>query len=187
MIRSKQARAPGFVSTRALLRDDLLATELARLNPGRVQGLVLVDPATVGQRHAFIQADRARVVADDAALLGMLPPAMGADYRSLIAQLDAPAAALPRTMPDVPVALLTATRAAEEPFVFEETAHGKSLWKAQHAALFAAFSRGTHSYFVTGHNIHREEPQAVIDAVRRVWTPVSPAADPGETAANGGG
>jgi len=146
----------------------LLATEYARRHPERVRGLVLVDPATMGQRHAFLRAGRARVLADDAALLDMLPPALGADYRALVAQLDSAQAATPRAMPDVPVALLTATRIADEPFVFEETAQGKALWKSQHAALFAGFSRGTHRYFATGHNIHREDPQAVVEAVRAV-------------------
>lgn len=146
----------------------LLATEFARRHPERLQGLVLVDPATLGQRHAFRQADAARVQADDATLLKMLPPALGAEYRTLIAQLDAPQAAGPRLMPDVPVALLTATRVAAEPFVFEETAQGKALWKGQHATLFAAFSRGTHRYFATGHNLHREDPKVVVDAIRSV-------------------
>lgn len=148
----------------------LLATEYARHHPERLQGLVLVDPATLGQRHAFQQADRVRVQADDKALLGMLPPALGADYRTLIAQLDAPDAATPQAMPDVPVAMLTSTNVAAEPFVFEETAQGKALWKAQHAALFAAFSRGTHRYLATGHNIHREDPAAVVEAIRAVAT-----------------
>lgn len=146
----------------------LLATEFARRHPARVRGLVLVDPATMGQRHAFRQADAARVQADDTALLKMLPPALGADYRTLVAQLDAPAAATPRAMPDVPVALLTSTQVAAEPFVFEETAQGKALWKVQHAMLFAGFSHGTHRYFATGHNIHREDPKAVVEAIRTV-------------------
>lgn len=146
----------------------LLATEFARRHPQRLQGLVLVDPATMGQRHAFRQADAARVQADDAALLGMLPPALGAEYRTLVAQLDAPHAARARAMPDVPVALLTATRVAAEPFVFEETAQGKALWKAQHGSLFAGFSRGTHRYLDAGHNLHREDPAAVVEAIRAV-------------------
>lgn len=146
----------------------LLATEFARRYPQRLQGMVLVDPATLGQRHAFRRADHARVEADDAALLKMLPPALGADYRTLIAQLDSPSAAAPQAMPDVPVALLTATRVAAEPFVFEQTAQGKALWKAQHATLFASFSRGTHRYLATGHNIHREAPDAVVKAIRAV-------------------
>ncbi|NYZ63178.1 alpha/beta fold hydrolase [Luteimonas deserti] len=146
----------------------LLVTEFARRYPERVQGLVLVDPATMGQRHAFRQADAARVQADDTALLAMLPPALGAEYRTLVAQLDAPAAAAPHAMPDVPVALLTTTQVAAEPFVFEETARGKALWKVQHAALFAGFSQGTHRYFATGHNLHREDPEAVVAAIREV-------------------
>lgn len=146
----------------------LLATEYARRHPERLQGLVLVDPATLGQRHAFRRADAVRVEADDATLLKMLPPAMAADYRTLVAQLDAPAAAAPRALPDVPVVLLTATRVPAEPFVFEETAAGKALWKSQHAALFAGAARGTHRYFATGHNIHREAPAAVVQAIREM-------------------
>ncbi len=144
----------------------LLATEFARAHPGRLQALVLVDPATLQQRHAFKAADRDRVLADDKALLSMLPPAMGADYAALIAQLDSAAAASPAPIPDLPMALLTSTQVADEPFVFEETSQGKALWKAQHAALFAGVSRGTHRYFASGHNIHRDDPGAVADAIR---------------------
>ncbi|MEO6798443.1 MAG: alpha/beta hydrolase [Rhodanobacter sp.] len=146
----------------------LLATEFARLHPDRLQGLVLVDPATLGQRHAFKKAHRERVLADDKALLAMLPPEMVEDYKLLIVQLDSETAALPQQQPDLPVALLTATKVSARPFVFEETAEGKAIWKRQHAALFAGFSRGTHQYFATGHNIHREIPKAVADAIRAV-------------------
>ena len=59
-------------------------------------------------------------------------------------------------------------RDVAEPFVFEETAQGKAIWKREHAALFAGFSRGTHAYFATGHNIHREDPKAVAEAIRSV-------------------
>ena len=146
----------------------LLATEFARLHPGRLQGLVLVDPATMGQRHAFKQADLDRVLADDKALLSMLPPAMAEDYKLLIAQLDSEAAASPRNQADLPVVLLTSTQVAAEPFVLEETEQGKAIWKRQHAALFASFSHGSHQYYATGHNIHRENPKAIADAIRSV-------------------
>jgi pimeloyl-ACP methyl ester carboxylesterase len=153
----------------------LLATELARQHPDRIAGLVLVDPATISQRHAYIAADRARVLADDKALMGMLPAAMGADYQMLIKQLDSPDATSARAMPDVPVALLTSTQVAADPMVFEETAQGKAIWKAQHGVLFASFSRGTHRYLATGHNIHREDPKAVADAIRAVVSSSKPA------------
>lgn len=146
----------------------LLATEYARRHPERLQGLVLVDPATLSQRHEFMKADRERVLADDRTLESVLPPKWVADYKLLIAQLDSEAALAPQREPDLPVALMTSTQVAAEPFVFEETAQGKALWKRQHAALFAAYSRGTHRYFATGHNIHREDPKAVAEAVRSV-------------------
>ncbi|QNP42236.1 alpha/beta hydrolase [Lysobacter terrestris] len=146
----------------------LLATEFARQHPQRLLGLVLVDPATMGQRHDSMRADRERVLADDKALLAMLPPNMAEDYKLLIAQLDNPAAETPRSLPDLPVALLTSTQVAAEPFVFEETAQGKALWKREHADLFAGVSRGIHQYYATGHNIHRENPKAVAEAIRFV-------------------
>ena len=146
----------------------LLSTEFARLHPQRLQGLVLVDPATLAQRHEAMQVDRERILADDTALLGMLPPNMASDYRALMAQLDGAAAAAPRSQPDLPVVLLTSTNVEAEPFVFEETAQGKALWKRQHAALFAGYTRGMHQYFATGHNIHRERPKAVADGIRHV-------------------
>ncbi|WP_343145378.1 hypothetical protein [Stenotrophomonas sp. ATCM1_4] len=93
---------------------------------------------------------------------------MAADYQTLVAQLDAPDAATPRTMPDVPVALLTSTQVAAKPFVLEETVQGKAVWKAQHVMQFAGFARGSHRYFATGHNIHREDPAAIVDAIHAV-------------------
>ena len=108
------------------------------------------------------------MLADDRTLESVLPPKWAADYKLLIAQLDSEAALAPQREPDLPVALMTSTQVAAEPFVFEETAQGKALWKRQHAALFAAYSRGTHRYFATGHNIHREAPKAVAEAVRSV-------------------
>jgi pimeloyl-ACP methyl ester carboxylesterase len=155
----------------------LLATEFARQHPELVASLVLVDPATMGQRRAFMAVDRKRVLADDKTLLGVLPPALGAQYLLLTKQLDAAGAATVRPMPDVPVVLMTSTQVASEPFVFEETAAGKSIWKAQHAALFATFTRGIHRYFDTGHNIHREKPKAVADAIRTAAILASPPAN----------
>ena len=146
----------------------LLASEFARRHPQRLLGVVLVDPATLGQRHAFKQADAARVQADDQALLAMLPPPLAADYRLLVEQLDRADAAAPRAPADVPLALMTSTQVAADPFVLEETAQGKAIWKRQHAELFAGFVRGSHRYYATGHNLHREDPKAVADAVRSV-------------------
>ena len=146
----------------------LLATDYARSHSDRLLGLVLVDPATMGQRRAFEHADRKRVLADDRAVLAMLPPALAKDYRLLIAELDSEAAAMPPVQSNLPLELLTSTQVAADPFVFEETAQGKALWRLQHALLFAEFSHGTHEYFATGHNIHRENPKAVADAVRSI-------------------
>lgn len=96
--------------------------------------LVLVDPATMDQRRGFKRADRSRLLADDRKLLVMLPPQLAKDYQLLIDQLESETAAAPRVEADVPMALLTSTQVTADPF--------------------AGFSRGTHQYLATGHNIH---------------------------------
>jgi hypothetical protein len=99
----------------------------------------------------------------------MEPISRAADYAVLTEQLDAPGAEeTPRTMPDVPVALLTASQLAAEPLFFEETAAGKALWKAQHALLFSGFTRGSHRYLATGRTLQREDPAAVVAAINSV-------------------
>ena len=154
----------------------LLVTEYARQHPERVQAIVLADPATITQRLAFKATAAERIAADDQKLLSMLPPAMAADYRALTTQLDA---AVPPTvaLPDVPLILLTSTRVESEPFVFEETREGKAIWKTLHTQLFAQFNRGQHLFFAdTGHNIHREQPAAVAEAIETAanWTRAKP-------------
>ncbi len=146
----------------------LLVREFARRHPQRVRAIVLTDPTTMGQRLAYKKVDAERVQADDTALLAMLPPSMADDYRVLVEQLDAADAGSVRVMPDVPVALLTATQVADEPFVFEETAAGKVIWKAQHALLFSTFARGVHRYVATGHSIAKEDPAAVVQAIGEI-------------------
>ncbi len=54
---------------------------------------------------------------------------------------------------------------ADKPLVFEETAAGKVIWKAQHALLFSTFARGVHRYVATGHSIAKEDPAAVVQAI----------------------
>ena len=70
-------------------------------------------------------------------------------------------------MPDVPVALLTATQLAAEPLFFEETAEGKALWKAQHALLFRD-SRAARIATWQPATLQREDPAAVVAAIQSV-------------------
>lgn len=146
----------------------LLATQFLKKYTDRVRGLVLVDPTTLGQRRVFKLADAGRVEADDKKLLAMLPSKLAQDYRGLMSQLDQVDEGNPNDDYDVPVVLLTSTKLSKDAFVFEETALGKSLWKRQHAALFSQFSKGTHLYTQFGHNVHRESPKLVSDAVRMI-------------------
>ena len=144
----------------------LLATEFARRYPDLLSGLVLVDPATLHQRITFKKLANNQVIADDKKLLAMLPPSMAKDYQLLIDQLDGMQNINVAQYPELPIVLLTSTKVEAEPFVFEESALGKNAWKDLHAQLFSQFSRGMHIQVAdAGHNLHRERPELVIDAV----------------------
>ncbi len=144
----------------------LLAAEMAETNPALVAGLVLVDPATRGQRSVFKAADAKRVAADDAMLLSVMPPVMQADYQVLIDQMDSSGDAVTPLPADMPVVLFSSTAKFAQPFVFEETEMGRALWLQVHQELFSNVQDGAHIRVSdAGHNIHTEQPETVAAAI----------------------
>ena len=138
-------------------------------HPDTVRGLVFVDPALAEQRAAFMAADRDAVLTDEAMMLSYMPPAFAPDFKLLLAQFEDGSLMPKAPLPDVPVAVLTSTRVADEPFVFDETAAGKKVWQQLHADFFASVSRGVHiKTAASGHNIHREQPELVRGAIARI-------------------
>lgn len=144
----------------------LLATKVAQTFPELIGALVLVDPATMSQRHAFKSIDAQRVAKDDQLLLEYMPSNLQQRYRLLIQQLDN---LQTRNVPFpsyLPVVLLTSTMEYKQPFVFEETPEGRIVWLQQHRTLIEKSKRSAHILLnQIGHNIHTDKPKLIVDAI----------------------
>lgn len=154
----------------------LLVTEYTREHATKVAGLVLVDPTVMQQRRFFKQADPDRIANDDSMMEQMLPQNLKADYFYIMKQLDTAGEAVVPIETDIPTIILTSITPAEEPFVFEETPKGKAIWRGLHRALIEG---NTHAEQIllenVGHNIHREKPEVVANAIKRVADEAKPA------------
>ncbi len=151
----------------------LLAAEYAAAHEEQVSALVLIDPATRGQRALFRSVDAERVKADDAMLLGYMPPSMKSAYQILMDQMDEASSDVAPVSADLPVVLFTSTKHYDEPFVFEETDMGRKLWLDMHKALISDSRDAVHIRLSNvGHNIHKEAPERVAreisDLARRL-------------------
>ncbi|RAU81713.1 alpha/beta fold hydrolase [Pontibacter arcticus] len=143
----------------------------AAQNPGKVKGLVFVDPSHEKLMAALKKADPAKAAKDTEAQNQMMPAQFKAenDYINLIFEKGA----LPDfgTLPAVPAVVLTSVQKREKPDLFLHEPLGITIWRKLHADLFAQFTDGAH-YVTTrsGHNIHRTEPELVVQAIKQVIT-----------------
>jgi pimeloyl-ACP methyl ester carboxylesterase len=147
----------------------MLSTVFAQRYPVLVKGLVLIDPAVLAQRQQLKMLDAQRVARDDQWLRTVMPPQLVSQYNVLVAQMDKADARVHPIDNSIPVVLFTATSAAPDPMVLEETAAGKVLWLSLHNALMRNVVKGAH-FLVgdSGHFIYREHPEMVIQAISDV-------------------
>lgn len=147
----------------------MLSTEFAQRYPALVKGLVLIDPAVLAQRQQLKMLDAQRVARDDQWLRTVMPPQLVSQYNVLVAQMDSADARVHPIDSSIPVVLFTATSAAPDPMVLEETAAGKALWLTMHNALMQNVVKGAH-FLVSdsGHFIYREHPEMVVHAISDV-------------------
>ena len=131
--------------------------------PAEVAGLVLVDGSHERQAIEF------------AKLTGAPPPPRPAPDPKQPASLEiagfgpimtAGSFGLAGKLPDVPMAVLTAARLGTS---LQETPERRKVWRDLHAELFQQSSYGIHIVTAkSGHFIHRDEPDLVVDAIRFV-------------------
>ena len=147
----------------------LLVSEVARRQPDKVAGLLLIEPSTLQQRNAFLQLDGERVAQDDASLAKVLPATLYAAYEQITADMEATITALTPLPAAIPVILFTATAAHPQPFVIEETAAGKAVWLQLHNTLIKNSVQAIHYRLpVSEHNLHVVYPARIVDAVERL-------------------
>lgn len=146
-----------------------LIRSFAARHPEQVAGMVFVDPSHERFELELRKLDAARVDSDNRAIEGFTPPALRPELRSVQAILERGVLDTAGRMPDVPVAVLTSVQQRAVPQLFLETPAAVQVWRGLHDSLFREFSSGSHVVTPdSGHNIHLEQPELVVAAVRQV-------------------
>lgn len=141
----------------------------AALNPEKVKGLVFVDPAHEKLIQELKKIDHAKAV-KDVELQNSFMPDRFKQENELINQIF-DKAALPDfgKLPQVPAVVLTSVQKRANPELFLHAPTGVEVWRKLHTEFFSQFTSGAHVITVnSGHNIHREEPELVINAINQV-------------------
>jgi pimeloyl-ACP methyl ester carboxylesterase len=130
---------------------------LAWRRPDLVAGLVLVDPAHEQMTEGLPKAARPAI---RLARFGRRDELRGGDTPASAAMLRELRSA-PRPFPDVPVAVLSATRGFPRRF--------RAYWTGLQQELAASAGQGRHVVIDgVGHRIHQDRPDAVADAILQV-------------------
>ena len=140
----------------------------AELYPDNVQGFVFVDSTPEQILVQLREIDRERALEEEAVMAEMTPDRVKPEntYFSKITETGV----YPETgkLPDVPAALITAMR-QEYPQFLLHSIEGKQAWKNLHAQFITQFSNHLHIVSsVSGHNVHLEQPDVVVSAIRYV-------------------
>ncbi|RIJ37366.1 alpha/beta fold hydrolase [Pontibacter oryzae] len=143
--------------------------QYAALNKDKVKGMVFVDPAHERLMQELKKVDYAKAM-NDVALQRSFMPERFKEENELINQLFEKAA-LPDAglLPEVPVAVLTSVQQHAKPELFLHEPQGVEVWRRLHNEFFAQFANGAHILTSrSGHNIHKEEPELVVNAIQQV-------------------
>ena len=147
----------------------LLLRSFAARHPGKVAGMVLVDPSDERFNAALRRLDAARAAEDDRQFAAIVPPKFQPEYQLLLPVLDSGRLPLAGKLPDVPTVVLTSVQKAEKPMFFLETEGAVAIKKDLHADFVRQFRDGSQVLTAkSGHNIQLEEPELVVSAVKQV-------------------
>ena len=147
----------------------LLVRSFAARHPQQVAGMVLVDPSDERFSPALRKLDAARAAEDDGKFAAIVPPRFKPELALLQPVLDSGVLPLAGKVPDVPVVVLTSVQHPAKAEFFLETPEAVAIKRGLHADFARQFTDGAQVVTAnSGHDIQMEEPQLVIDAVRKV-------------------
>ncbi|WP_210463380.1 alpha/beta fold hydrolase [Rufibacter roseolus] len=141
----------------------------AAKHPDKVKGFVFVDPAHEKMMQELKKADYAKAI-KDMELQNSFVPAKFKQENEAINQIFEKAE-LPHfgKLPQVPAVVLTSVQKRANPELFLHEPKGVEVWRNLHNAFFSQFTSGAHVITSrSGHNIHREEPELVVNAINQV-------------------
>jgi pimeloyl-ACP methyl ester carboxylesterase len=140
----------------------------AELYPSRVSGLVFVDPTPERILISLRELDEPRARQEEALMASMTPERVKPEDLYFSKITDAGEFAVSSALPDVPTALITAMK-REHPQFMLHSVEGKEIWLALHEDLLSRFSDRLHMVSsASGHNVHHDQPELVVAAVRYV-------------------
>ncbi|WP_242926525.1 alpha/beta fold hydrolase [Pontibacter vulgaris] len=141
----------------------------AAQHPDKVKGLVFVDPAHEKLMQELKKIDPVKAQ-KDVELQNSFMPDKFKQENELINQLFEKG-----TLPDfgklsqVPAVVLTSVQKRTNPELFLHEPAGVEVWRKLHSEFFGQFTSGAHIITAnSGHNIHREEPELVVNAINQV-------------------
>ncbi|MBX0331978.1 alpha/beta fold hydrolase [Pontibacter sp. HSC-14F20] len=141
----------------------------AAQHPDKVKGLVFVDPAHERMMQELKKADYAKAVKDMELQNSFTPDRFKQENEAINRIFEK--AALPDfgKLPQVPAVVLTSVQKMANPELFLHEPKGVEVWRALHSEFFSQFTSGAHVITAnSSHNIHREEPELVINAISQV-------------------
>ena len=141
----------------------------AAQHPDKVKGLVFVDPAHEKMMQELKKADHAKAIKDLELQNSFIPDRFKQENEAINTIFEK--AALPDfgKLPQVPVVVLTSVQKRPKPELLLHEPTGIAVWRRLHNEFFSQFSSGAHIVTAgSGHNIHREEPELVINAINQV-------------------
>ncbi|WP_205503996.1 alpha/beta fold hydrolase [Rufibacter psychrotolerans] len=141
----------------------------AAKHPDNVKGFVFVDPAHEKMLQELKKVDPAKAV-KDMELQNRSVPARFKQENEAINRIFEKAE-LPDfgKLPQVPTVVLTSVQKRATPELFLQEPKGVDVWRNLHHAFFSQFTNGAHVVTArSGHNIHREEPELVVNAIHQV-------------------
>lgn len=152
----------------------------AELYPEKVAGFVFVDPTPEKILIQLRELDKERAVKEEAVINSMTPDRVKPEdiYFSKITG----SGIYPSTakLIDVPVAMITAMK-QEYPQFLMHSVEGKEAWRELQTQFVTQFTDYQHTVLSSsGHNVHREQPEVVVAAVRYVIKQSDTASDTAE-------
>jgi pimeloyl-ACP methyl ester carboxylesterase len=140
----------------------------AELYPNKVQGFVFVDATPEKILVALRGLDKERALKEEIVINSMTPDRVKPEdiyFSKITATGVFPSSS---DLPNVPAAMITAMK-QEYPQFLMHTAEGKNLWRELQSELITGFTNYQHTILSgSGHNVHREQPGVVVNAIQYV-------------------
>ncbi|WP_439883448.1 alpha/beta fold hydrolase [Pontibacter sp. MBLB2868] len=141
----------------------------AAAHPEQVKGLVFVDPAHEKMLQELKKVNPMKAAKDVELQNGFVPDRFKQENELINHIFEAGTLPAVGKLPQVPAVVLTSVQQRANPELFLHEPEGVAVWRNLHAAFFSQFTSGAHVVTAaSGHNIHREEPELVIQAINQV-------------------